>query len=305
MLGQPQKTMTTQKRPIPEDKQRVLDHAVKTILFEPIVPIHFIILFGSYARGDWVEDWYEEDGITYSYHSDFDLLVITDACPLKKQHTMESELSHQLSEQLKMPIIMSINVLVHDIDTVNHHLSQRHYFFSDIKREGKILYNSGVHKLATLKKLKAKDRYRDAVENYEYWFESAHEFLVDFKNAFDRSKYAKAAFELHQATERLYNGILLIFTHYKPKTHDLDELRKKVNSLDPRFLKAFPLVTKEQKRRFTLLRKAYIDARYKKDYRITEDELATLEKQVNDLESIGRVLCQEKIKQIESTIPTA
>ena len=32
-----------------------------------------IILFGSYARGDWVKDMYVEDHITYSYESDLDL----------------------------------------------------------------------------------------------------------------------------------------------------------------------------------------------------------------------------------------
>ncbi|MCX4080016.1 nucleotidyltransferase domain-containing protein [Rickettsia rhipicephali] len=37
--------------------------------------IALIILYGSYARGDWVKDMYTEDHITYSYTSDFDFLV--------------------------------------------------------------------------------------------------------------------------------------------------------------------------------------------------------------------------------------
>ena len=36
-----------------------------------------IILFGSYARGKWVEDSYVQDGTTYEYKSDFDILVVT------------------------------------------------------------------------------------------------------------------------------------------------------------------------------------------------------------------------------------
>jgi hypothetical protein len=36
-----------------------------------------IILFGSYARGQWVEDIYTEGHITYEYISDFDILVLT------------------------------------------------------------------------------------------------------------------------------------------------------------------------------------------------------------------------------------
>lgn len=285
--------ITQQKRSMPEDKQHALETAVALIRSEPKLPIHFIILFGSYARGDWVEDCYEEDGRTYSYQSDFDLLVIVDPCPLNKQQVIEADLSHRLSANHKIPV--SVNLLVHDIETVNRHFSQRQYFFSDIKREGKILYDSGQQKLAPLKKLNAKDRHRYAVEDFEYWFESANSFLLDYKNALDRHDYPKAAFELHQATERLYNGVLLVFTHYKPKTHDLDVLRRMVNSLDPRFLKAFPLASEEQKRLFTLLRKAYIDARYKKDYQITEEELKTLEQQVLSLQQLGQKLCDEKI----------
>ncbi|AJG33300.1 nucleotidyltransferase domain-containing protein [Rickettsia rickettsii str. 'Sheila Smith'] len=37
--------------------------------------IVLIILYGWYARGDWVKDMYTEDHTTYSYTSDFDLLV--------------------------------------------------------------------------------------------------------------------------------------------------------------------------------------------------------------------------------------
>ena len=35
-----------------------------------------IILFGSYARGTWVDDTYVEGHTTYSYQSDLDLLLV-------------------------------------------------------------------------------------------------------------------------------------------------------------------------------------------------------------------------------------
>ncbi len=38
--------------------------------------IETVILFGSYARGNWVEDKYVEKGITYEYKSDYDLLIV-------------------------------------------------------------------------------------------------------------------------------------------------------------------------------------------------------------------------------------
>lgn len=37
-----------------------------------------IILFGSYARNQWVEDKYVENGITNEYQSDYILLIVID-----------------------------------------------------------------------------------------------------------------------------------------------------------------------------------------------------------------------------------
>jgi predicted nucleotidyltransferase len=39
-----------------------------------------VILFGSHARGDWVEDFQE----TYEYVSDFDILIVTKDRRLRK-----------------------------------------------------------------------------------------------------------------------------------------------------------------------------------------------------------------------------
>ena len=41
----------------------------------------------------------------------------------------------------------------------------------------------------------------------------------------------EVAFELHQATERCYAAIWLVFWDYKPKTHDLEKLAKRVRVL--------------------------------------------------------------------------
>jgi hypothetical protein len=83
------------------------------------------------------------------------------------------------------------------------------------------------------------ERKQTAQQDFRYWFKSATEFLIDFGNAFERGSYTNAAFYLHQATERLYMTALLVFTHYKPKEHDIETLGKQVNNLDHRFLPIF------------------------------------------------------------------
>lgn len=104
------------------------------------------------------------------------------------------------------------------------------------------------------------------------------------------------AFQLHQATERFYTTILLVFTHYKPKEHDIDKLGKRVNSIGPRFLPVFPRKMPEENRLFELLQKAYIDARYDPKYKITKKELEYLSGRVKKLQRLTKGVCKERIE---------
>lgn len=54
----------------------LLDQITSEILIAGKDTIAMIILFGSYARGDWVSDGYTEGHITYSYQSDLDIMVV-------------------------------------------------------------------------------------------------------------------------------------------------------------------------------------------------------------------------------------
>ncbi len=74
------KTRSKRILTLPERKQQEIHQTVDVLLSAAPVPVHFIILFGSYARGDWFDDCYVgDDGITYSYQSDYDLLVVVES----------------------------------------------------------------------------------------------------------------------------------------------------------------------------------------------------------------------------------
>ena len=67
---------------------------------------------------------------------------------------------------------------------------------------------------------------------------------------------------------------------------------------DKRF-DVFPQTTDEEKRRFELLKRAYIDARYKMDeYEITKEELSYLAERVTELRSLTETTCRAKIREI-------
>src|SRR6185503_3036306 len=142
-----------------------------------------------------------------------------------------------------------------DIKEINKALSRGQYFFTDIKKEGVLLYDSKRFELAKAQRLSREERKQTAQEDFKYWFNSAKGFFdYAMKNGPIRNCNI-AAFLLHQATERFYMTILLVFTHYKPKEHDIEKLGKQVSNLDPRFLPVFPRSTPEEDRLFELLKK--------------------------------------------------
>ncbi|MDF3054879.1 MAG: hypothetical protein K0Q74_786 [Gammaproteobacteria bacterium] len=278
---------------LPAQKQQELKSITDAICAHPAVEA--LILFGSYARGDWVEDIYEEGGVRYHYQSDYDLLAIVKTRGIHKQRRLENDLKEAVYQ---LPYVKTpCSIIAHDAKYINARLGEGQYFFSDIKKEGVLLYSSGnVHLQEVGKKLDSEKRYQLAKEDFEHWFTSAVNFydLVEF--CITKHNYNDAAFLLHQVAERLYNAILLVFTRYKPKTHDLDTLRKLTNALDHKFIQAFPLSNAEELRLFQLLRDAYIDARYSKNYVITEQELLWLAGRVKTLQQLAEKLCLEKMQ---------
>jgi HEPN domain-containing protein/predicted nucleotidyltransferase len=278
---------------LPEHKQKELK-LITRIILDKFPEAEMIILFGSYARGTWVEDSYVEDKVIYEYASDFDILLITKdqkiASQARKQTFVEQAIEKK--KQIKTPV----SIIYHGINHVNTSISQGHYFFTDIKKEGIILYDSGKYKLADTKELTPAAKKKNAEEDFEQWFESAKRFYTNYQDNFKRQWYKEAAFLLHQAVERFYHTIIVVFTGNKPKMHNLETLGKRAANMDGEFLKIFPRDTVEQDRLFKLLKHAYVDARYKKEYKITKAELEYLAKRVKILQRLTKKICKAKIE---------
>lgn len=199
-----------------------------------------------------MEEKYDEEH--YCYQSDFDVLVVVGTKSEAIQGRFEREIEEKIekAEDIKTPV----SIIVHDIDFVNRRLSKAQYFFTDIKKEGILLYDSCKYQLSNAKELSNKERDKLAKEDFNYCFEKAKKLNKVFNFCLENQDYSEAAFLLHHMIERLYTGILLVFTRYKPNTHDLLVLRKLANSVDNRLVRIFPLDSKESPRLFKLLRKA-------------------------------------------------
>ncbi|MEM8937919.1 MAG: HEPN domain-containing protein [Bacteroidota bacterium] len=279
---------------LPKSKQEELQLLAQELSAHKLVEM--VILFGSYARGNWVEDQYVEKGITYEYRSDFDILVVLTHEDFKQKFRIEDKVKADLVTTGK--VTTPVSLIFHGIKQLNSSLTMGNYFFKDIKEEGIVLYDSEKFKLAQPKKLTPEQYQQKAQDHFDQWFESANHFLDDFQSNLEKERFPKAAFELHQATERYYSTILLVFTDYRPKDHNLENLGIKVEMCDPRFA-VFPKTTDEEKHRFELLKRAYIDARYKMDeYQITKGELEYLAERVKELKRLTEKICGERIGQI-------
>ena len=257
-------------------------------------PAEMIILFGSFARGDWVDDTYIENGTTYEYKSDYDILVVVDTEVLAIKKESNRHWQNKLRRDTSLEV--SLNVIFHGIEYLNSEIENGNYFFVDILKEGIMLYDSGRFTLSEPKPLNPADRRHKARLYFDNWFNAAGEFMINFKNAFDRESYINASFELHQATERYYACILIVYTDYKPKTHDLEKLDRQACKLDVRFKTVFSRSTEEEERLFQLLKKAYIESRYTLDFKVTREELEYLSERVKVLQVLTKGACGERIE---------
>jgi len=273
-----------------------LDAIVQEILAAARDQVAMIILFGSYAKGTWVRDWYVEGHITYSYESDLDILVVTKSPKYRglKGASFESDLTKRLERKgLRGKTFGApwVTFVVEPIKYLNQQLEKNQYFFSDIKKEGILLYDSGEFTLAEPKDLNLEERKQIAKDDFDVWFGSGTEFLLGVDFYTKQALLTKAAFLLHQATESFYSAILLVFTGYKPRLHDIEKLGSLASNYSDELLKIFPRDTKEQEEKFVLLKSAYTEARYNKNYKITEEQLVYLIKRVEKLKSVTEEIC--------------
>ena len=252
--------------------------------------IYKIILFGSYARDDWVDE--PENG----YQSDFDLLIVVSHRDL----TEIADYWYVAEDRiLRDPAVSRpVNIIVHSIEEVNQALKRGEYFWVDIARDGIALYELPRHELAAPMPLSPVDAVRMAEGYFDDYFESATDFLQSANDAIGRDKSKLAAFLLHQATERLYICFLLVRTFYFPRSHNIKFLRSLAEDKEARLVTAWPRATKVDRRRFELLKRAYVEARYSSNYAIGSDDLEALTKCVRELRDLVALLSIEWLEHL-------
>ncbi|WP_312218983.1 HEPN domain-containing protein [Brevundimonas sp.] len=253
-----------------------------------------VILYGSYARGDWVED------PVGRYFSDFDLLVVVS----DEKLTDVLEFWEGAEKRLRADLASGANLrtpadlIIHSLDDVNDQLAQGRYFFADIVREGVVLFEEPDRPLIDPQPLPSDAALKEAEKFYREHFTAGQQFLRQAQHAIDDGAPKIAAFDLHQAAEHFYNAVLLVATLYTPKSHNLVRLRNAAEPIDARLAEVWPTESKFQKRCFELLRAAYVKARYSEHYRVTADELAWMLERLEALKDVIETICRDRLKEL-------
>ncbi|MGZ8332187.1 MAG: HEPN domain-containing protein [Allosphingosinicella sp.] len=304
--------MRTDLDHLPAAKRRELERVVQ-ILFEALGEatvlatsawkkqgrILKIVLYGSHARGGWVDEPHTAKG----YRSDFDLLVIVNHIKLTDRAEFWAGADERLDRALAIEgsLRTPVNFIVHSLHEVNDGLSQGRYFFMDIAREGIALYQSDERGLAEPKPRTPGEALALAKEYFEEWLPSARRFERAAEVMIEEGGLKEAAFQLHQAAERYYHCVLLVCTFYTPHVHNLGFLRTQAERIDMRLVDVWPREAKRERAMFEKLKAAYIKARYSKHYRINEEELAWLGARVEALGRAIELICSERLKALEAT----
>lgn len=253
-----------------------------------------VILYGSYARGDWVED------PVGRYFSDFDLLVVVS----DEKLTDVLEFWEGAEKRLRADLASGANLrtpadlIVHSLDDLNDQLAQGRYFFADIVREGVVLFEESGHPFVDPQPLPSDAALKEAEKFYREHFTAGQQFLRQAQHAIDDEAPKIAAFDLHQAAEHFYNAVLLVATLYTPKSHNLVRLRNAAEPIDAQLAEVWPTETKFQKRCFELLRAAYVKARYSEHYRVTAQELAWMLERLKVLQNVVETICRDRLDKL-------
>jgi predicted nucleotidyltransferase/HEPN domain-containing protein len=297
---------------LPDAKQRELAQVVRVLFeeFEDTIArtkdptrkkarILKVVLYGSYARGDWVDD------PIGGYQSDYDLLVVVNDERVTDTADHWATADDRLMREVQVTKVLSapVNFIVHTLADVNKQLERGRPFFVDIVRQGVALYEADGFGFALPQTLPPAEARAEAQGHYEKWFEMAERSIRTFQlqrlEGDDLLWRNKAVFELHQATEQLYHCALLVITLYSPKSHKLNFLRSQCEQIAPSLVAAWPRDDKFSRRCFELLRQAYVNARYSPHYKISAEELGWLGEHVALLRDLVCKACAQKVNVVQ------
>ena len=300
--------MRTDLDHLPPAKQRELEEVVRMLFADfreatenatgrkKSARILKIILFGSYARGDWVDAPFDAN----QYKSDMDILVIVNQKELTDMAAYWSVAEQRLIDAylIEKRINTPVHFIVHSLQQVNQGLAHGRVFFMEIAEQGIALYDGDNRELAKPKPKTPNQALEAAQEYFDEYFPDSMRRFEGAKFHIGKGHTKQAAFDLHQTAEGLYQAILLTLTFYTPYDHNIAFLRLQAEGRDKSLFDVWPRGTRKERAMFQKLKDAYVKARYSKHYRITLDELNWLAERIEILGQMTHEICKAHIANL-------
>ncbi len=154
---------------LPAVKQRQL--CAITRIIRATADVERVILFGSHARGDWVED------PTTGFISDFDVLVLVANPALAADEALWADCQERARE---VAGDTPVSLIVHTAADVRQLIARGSSFFRDVMTEGVALYDAG-HVAITLPELTPAQRLELAQASFTRYFEHAAQLYRSFE----------------------------------------------------------------------------------------------------------------------------
>ena len=280
--------MNTSLKHLSPVQRRQLDAAIKVIV-HAIRP-EKIILFGVYSVAG---DAALFTQMLPSSLTPFDLLIVTSRSELRSDYQIQDQCENSCRD------VAQVTTIVHDIAYVNRQIRARQYFFSMLSMEGILLYDAGTVALEKPALPNFEEVRLTAEKDFERWAGQANAFFNSAKFNMQRKEWKTAMFLFHQAAEQIYQAILLVFNGYKPTTHNLDKLRRYTNRLSIELASLFRRDNEQEEHLFQLLASGYVQARYKEDYIISEEEVTKIAARIGQLLDIADRVCRNHFLSLE------
>lgn len=270
------------------------DDALKgaTATFKKRGRILKIILFGSYARGTFVDEPRTNKG----YRSDFDLLIVVN----DRRLTEFAKYWNKAVERLmRDPAISTpVSIIVHSLREVNTELRRGRYFFVDIRRDGLALYELDDEPLAVPGEMSAEEAWLVAKGYFEDRLPHSRVFLKTARFCVQEGELKEAAFLLHQAIEQAYSTLLLVKANYSPPSHSIRFLRGLAEEIAQELVDVWPRNQQRYVSWFNVLNEAYVKARYSPHFEISREAIEWLVERVERLVLMIEQLSRDHLARI-------
>ncbi|MNX41607.1 hypothetical protein D3C86_720130 [compost metagenome] len=256
-------------------------------------------MYGSFASNDWVDDIDIIDGAELDYRSDYDFLVVLEKIE-EKDYAIKSKIVNRTKS-----LHHRVSPMVRSISYVNYGLETGQFFFKEVIEKGSVLFDNGLTSFSPSRPLTLEEQRLLTNDYFNSYIKGGSRLLKLVKNSLqefleDEDELKELLFVVRQSFESFYSGLSLIFRGYKPKNHNLDELRGLTKVISDELNFIFSLTDdQEEIRIYSLLERSYIDARYSLNYTLDKNDLLYIISKAEKLEKIALKLSEEKVKSLK------